>query len=369
MIKYLDLKAVTDLYIDEIKEAVNRVIDSGWYLLGSETAQFESAYAHFIGTHHCIGTGNGLDALSLIFNAYIEMGVMKPGDEVIVPANTFIATILSITRNGLKPVFVEPRYDTLEIDDSLIEERITPRTCAVVIVHLYGRCAFTDKIENICRSHHLKLIEDNAQAQGCRFDCRRTGSLGDAAAHSFYPAKNIGALADAGAITTDNTLLAETVRALANYGSSEKYVFPYKGQNSRMDEMSAAILSVKLRHLDQDNARRQKIAALYYDKIINPLITLPDRLASEHNVYHIFPIFTHDRQHLQNDLKEKGIETAIHYPIPPHRQHCYNEYADMSLSITEKIHAEELSIPCSQVLSYDDGCLIVNALNSYREDL
>jgi len=367
MIKYLDLKAVTDSHLEEIKSAVNRVIDSGWYLLGAETKQFENDYARYIGSCHCVCTGNGLDALSLIFKAYIEMGIMKPGDEIIVPANTFIASILAITHNGLKPVFVEPRFNTLEIDDSLIEEHITSLTRGILLVHLYGRCAYTEKIHNICTAHHLKLIEDNAQAQGCRFGDRRTGSLGDAAGHSFYPGKNIGALADAGAVTTDDEELSSTLRELANYGSSQKYVFHTKGINSRMDEMNAAILDVKLHYLDSDNARRQQIADYYYDKISNPLITLPGRLPAENNVYHIFQIFTRDRQHLQNYLKEMDIETAIHYPIPPHQQQCYKEYSSMQLPITERIHSQELSIPDNQTLTQSDCEFILNAINSYTE--
>jgi dTDP-4-amino-4,6-dideoxygalactose transaminase len=369
MIKYLDLKAVTDRHIDEIKAAVNRVIESGWYLLGEEAERFESDYAHFIGTKHCIGTGNGLDALTLIFHAYMEMGIMNPGDEVIVPANTFVASILAITRNGLKPILVEPRFDTLEIDGNLIEENISQRTRAILLVHLYGRCAYTKYIGDICRNHHLKLIEDNAQAQGCRFEDRRTGSLGDAAGHSFYPAKNIGALADAGAVTTDDDQLASIIRALSNYGSSRKYVFEYKGLNSRIDEMSAAILDVKLHHLDEDNARRQEIAQYYYDNICNPFISLPTQLPSENNVYHIFPVFTEHRDQLQSYLKTRGIETAIHYPIPPHRQSCYQEYADMQLPITDKIHAWELSLPCNQTLSDTDVHAIVNAINCFSPSL
>lgn len=366
MIKYLDLKTVTDSHLDEIKSAVNRVIDSGWYLLGAETKQFENDYAHYIGSHHCISTGNGLDALSLIFKAYIEMGAMKPGDEIIVPANTFIASILAITHNGLKPVFVEPRFNTLELDDNLIEEHITSRTRGILLVHLYGRCAYTEKIRDICTTHQLKLIEDNAQAQGCWFGNRRTGSLGDAAGHSFYPGKNLGALADAGAVTTDDDELSSTLRELANYGSSQKYVFHTKGVNSRMDEINAAILDVKLHYLDADNARRQQIAAYYYDNINNPLITLPDRLPAENNVYHIFPVFTHDRQHLQDYLREKGIETAIHYPIPPHQQQCYKEYSHLQLPITERIHSQELSLPNNQTLTESECELILNAINSYH---
>ena len=253
MIKYLELKRINDLYDDEIRQAVNRVLDQGWYLKGEATRQFASDYAAYIGTNYCVGCGNGLDALTLILRAYMEMGVMKPGDEVIVPANTYIASILAITDCGLKPILVEPSSDTLQIDDTLIEAAITSRTRAVMIVHLYGRCAYTTRIGEICQNYHLKLIEDNAQAHGCCFGNTKTGSLGDAAGHSFYPSKNLGALGDAGAVTTNDTELAEIVRALGNYGSQKKYVHNYQGRNSRIDELQAAILNVKLKHLDADN--------------------------------------------------------------------------------------------------------------------
>ena len=267
MIKFLDLQKMTAKYSVEIHDAVNKVVDSGWYLLGAEVKHFEEMFASYVGTAHCVGVGNGLDALTLIYRAYIEMGVMKEGDEVIVPANTYIASILAITENGLKPVLVEPRLDTLEIDDALIEAAITERTKSVMVVHLYGRCAYTERIGALCEKYHLKLIEDNAQAHGCCYGRRRTGSLGDAAGHSFYPGKNIGALGDAGAVTTHDGELAAIIRALANYGSQKKYVFQYKGLNSRMDEIQAAVLSVKLKHLDEDNAHRQKIAAYYYQNL------------------------------------------------------------------------------------------------------
>ena len=276
-IPFLSLKDVTAKYADEIHEAVKRVVDSGWYLQGKENEQFEQHYAEYIGSKHCIGCANGLDALIWIFRAYIELGVMQPGDEVIVPANTYIATILAITENGLVPVLVEPRKDTLQIDDSLIEERITERTKAICIVHLYGRNACTNHILDLCKKYNLKLIEDNAQAHGCHFNGKRTGSLGSAAGHSFYPGKNLGALGDGGAVTTDDDELAAAIRALANYGSQKKYVFKYTGRNSRLDEIQAAVLDVKLRHLDEDLKARQAIADYYYDHIDNPLVELPIR--------------------------------------------------------------------------------------------
>lgn len=365
MIKFLDLKGVTDKYSNELHEAVNRVVDSGWYLQGNENKTFEENYAKYIGTDYCVGVGNGLDALIWIYRAYIEMGVMKPGDEVIVPANTYIASILAITENGLVPVLVEPRLDTLEIDDDKIEKAITERTKSILIVHLYGRCAYTEKIGDLCKKYNLKLVEDNAQAHGCRFRDQKTGSLGHAAGHSFYPGKNLGAFGDAGAVTTDDKELADCIRALANYGSQKKYVFKYKGKNSRLDEIHAAVLDVKLRHLDEDNKHRQKIAKYYYDHINNPLIKLPIRLVDINNVYHIFPILCEQRDALQKYLKDNDIQTLIHYPIPPHKQECYKEWNDRSYIITETIHRQELSLPISPVMSLEEATQVTDILNAY----
>ena len=364
-IPFLSLKDVTALHGEEIKKAVNRVVNSGWYLQGEENKRFEENYAKFIGTEHCIGCANGLDALIWILRAYKELGVMQDGDEIIVPANTYIATILAITENNLKPVLVEPRFETLEIDDNLIESHITKRTKAVMIVHLYGRCAYTEKIGAICKKHGLKLIEDNAQAHGCRFDDRRTGSLGDAAGHSFYPGKNLGALGDGGAVTTNDKDLADTVRALANYGSQKKYVFKYCGRNSRLDEIQAAVLDVKLKYLDEDNAKRQQIAKYYYDNITNPKIRLPERMGDRNNVYHLFPVFCCQRDEFQQYLKDNGIQTLIHYPIPPHKQECYKEWGDISLPITEKIHEQELSLPISPVMSIEEAEYVVKVINRF----
>ena len=365
MIKFLDLQKITEKYANEIHEAVNRVVDSGWYLQGEENKHFEQHYAEYIGTKCCVGCANGLDALIWIFRAYIELGVMKTGDEVIVPANTYIATILAITENGLKPVLVEPKFDTLEIDDDKIEEVITPRTKAICIVHLYGRCAYTEKIGELCKKYNLKLVEDNAQAHGCRFGEQRTGSLGDAAGHSFYPGKNLGAFGDGGAVTTDDEKLANTIRALANYGSTRKYVFKYTGRNSRLDEIQAAVLDVKLKHLDEANAHRQMIANYYYDHIQNPLIKLPKRLPDANNVYHLFPILCEKRDDLQKYLSENGVQTLIHYPIPPHQQECYQEWNKLSLPITELMHQQELSLPISPVLPMRDAEIVVKLLNAY----
>ena len=364
-IPFLSLKSITEKYSDEIHAAVQRVVDSGWYLQGKENETFESNYAKYIGSKYCIGVANGLDALIWIVKAYKELGFFNDGDEIIVPANTYIASILAITENNLKPVLVEPTFENLEIDDNKIEERITSKTKGIMIVHLYGRCAYTDKIGELCKKYNLKLIEDNAQAHGCRFGGKRTGSLGDAAGHSFYPGKNLGALGDAGAVTTDNQELAECVRALANYGSAKKYVFKYCGRNSRLDEIQAAVLDVKLKHLDEDNANRQRIAAYYYDNINNPKITLPNRLDDRNNVYHLFPVFCEQRDDFQQYLKDNGIQTLIHYPIPPHNQECYREWNGISLPITEHIHNQELSLPISPVLTLAEAEEVVRVINRF----
>lgn len=366
MIPFLSLKDVTALHGAEINEAVSRVVNGGWYLQGGENETFEKNYAKYIGSPYCSGCANGLDALIWIFRAYIEMGVMKPGDEVIVPANTYIATILAITENGLVPVLVEPKLNTLEIDDELIESRITERTKAICIVHLYGRLAYSDKIAALCRKYNLKLVEDNAQAHGCRLpDGRKTGSLGDAAGHSFYPGKNLGALGDGGAVTTNDPELAAVVRALANYGSQKKYVFKYTGRNSRLDEIQAAVLDVKLKYLDEDNAHRQMIAHYYYENIKNSGVKLPDLLPDSANVYHLFPILCENRDALQTHLKEKGIGTVIHYPIAPHKQECYKEWNGMSLPLTEYIADHELSLPIGPTITLKEAKEVVKAVNEF----
>lgn len=367
MIPFLSLKDVTALYEAEINQAVARVIKSGWYLQGSENKNFEKNYSEFIGVKHTIGCANGLDALIWIFRAYIEMGVMKPGDEVIVPANTYIATILAITENNLIPVFVEPRLDTLQIDDSIIESAITPRTRAIAIVHLYGRLAWSEKISDICNKYNLKLIEDNAQAHGCQSpDGRMTGALGDAAGHSFYPGKNLGALGDGGAITTDDDELARVVRTLANYGSSKKYVFDYTGRNSRLDEIQAAVLNVKLRYLIEANNVRKTIAEHYIKGINNPNIAIPKVLPTEQNVFHIFPVLCERRDELQKYLQENGVQTIIHYPIPPHKQTCYKEWNEMSLPITEYIHNCELSLPIGPAMTIEETDKVIKIINNFR---
>lgn len=364
-VPFLSLKDVTDKYSSEIHNAVNRVIDSGWFLQGKENESFENNFADYIGTKYCVGVANGLDALIWIVRAYKELGVFNEGDEIIVPANTYIASILAITENNLKPVLVEPTFENLEIDDTKIEERITSKTKAIMIVHLYGRCAYTEKIGELCKKYNLKLIEDNAQAHGCRFGNKRTGSLGDASGHSFYPGKNLGALGDAGAVTTNDEALAECVRALANYGSQKKYVFKYSGRNSRLDEIQAAVLNVKLKYLDSDNNNRQQIAKYYYENINNPKVILPNRLNDTNNVYHLFPIFCEQRDCFQQYLKDNGIQTLIHYPIPPHKQECYKEWNGLSLPVTEKIHDQELSLPISPVLTMDEAKEVVRVINLY----
>ncbi len=363
MIKYLDLKRINEKYDDEIRQAIDNVLRSGWYLKGEATQRFEQHFADYIGSSYAVGCANGLDALTLILRAYKELGVMKDGDEVIVPANTYIASILSITENHLVPVLVEPDIYTLQIDGALIEQAITPRTRAIMIVHLYGRCAYTDRIGDICRRHGLKLIEDNAQAHGCLYEGRHTGALGDAAAHSFYPAKNLGAFGDAGAVTTDDEELAALIRLLGNYGSSQHYIFDYIGRNSRMDEIQAAVLDAKLHHLDADNQRRKEIADMYINKVKNPLIHVPH--SDRDNVWHIFPVLCERRDELKKYLFSHGVETQIHYPIPPHKQLCYKEWNTLSLPITERIHTEELSIPCNQMMTNEEANHVADLLNTF----
>lgn len=380
VIKYLDLQRITGRHASEIGEAIRKVVDSGRYLQGEQTEAFEEDYARYIGVRHCVTCGNGFDALALILRAYMELGEMRPGDEIIVPGNTYIATILAITESGLTPVLVEPRSDTFQIDDGLIEERITGRTRAVMLVHLYGRCGYTEKIKNICRKHRLRLLEDNAQAAGCVYQvCAnadphikkhassglRTGALGDAAAHSFYPGKNLGALGDAGAITTCDGKLASVIRSLGNYGSGKKYVFERKGRNSRMDELQACVLRVKLRYLDEENKRRKDIGERYIREVKNIRIVMPGGWYADNNVFHIFPVLCRDRDMLQQYLQYQGIQTLIHYPIAPHRQQCYKEWNAMSLPVTERIHREEISVPLHQALTDEEVGRIISALNSF----
>ena len=368
MIEFLSLKKITNMHAREIHDAVSAVIDSGWYLQGIENNKFEKNYSKYIGTSHCIGVANGLDALRLILKGYIELGVMEEGDEVIVPANTFIASILAITDNRLTPVLVEPDINTYQIDDTKIEELITDRTKAIMIVHLYGQCAYNQRIGEICEKYKLKLIEDNAQSVGCKHNNKITGSIGDAAGHSFYPGKNLGAFGDAGAVTTDDDELAHIVRTLGNYGSTIKYQFDYKGLNSRLDEIQAAVLGVKLKYIDQDNKRRKEVARYYIENINNDKVTLPSFQDWDAHVFHLFPILCKQRDQLQQHLKDNGVETLIHYPIPPHKQKAYKNLNHMSLPITEKIHAQVLSLPISQVITDEEVEKVVREVNSFESN-
>lgn len=373
MIKFLDLKKVTDSYQPQLGQAIQKVVDSGWFLSGEENTKFESRYSKYIGVSHTVGCANGLDALTLIIRAYVELGMMSPGDEIIVPANTYIASILAISENDLVPVLVEPDPDTLQIDASKIEPAITARTRGIMIVHLYGKCSYSEVIKEVCERHGLRLIEDNAQAHGSLYGSRRTGSLGDAAGHSFYPGKNLGALGDGGAVTTDDPSLAEMVRTLANYGSARKYVFDHRGMNSRLDEIQAAVLNIKLDRLDADNERRREIARKYVDRIKNPLISIPRGIAevATDNVYHIFPVMCDRRDALQKYLEANAIQTLIHYPVPPHKQKCYSGNklfcCRSQLSITESIHMRELSLPMSSVMTDDEVEHVISVVNRFGD--
>ena len=436
MIKFLDIQKITESFEPELSEAINRVVKRGWFLLGEEVAAFEKEYSEYVCSRNCIGVANGLDALRLILKAYIETGYMKEGDEVIVPANTYIASILAITDNRLKPVLVEPDINTYNIEISLVERHITLRTRAIMVVHLYGQACWSSQLEELAKKYNLKIIEDNAQAAGAIMaqgaglqpsqssgwqsraqgekwksergerkaesknpddfnssNLRRTGSLGDAAGHSFYPGKNLGALGDGGAVTTDDDELAVVVRALANYGSTKKYVCDYQGLNSRLDEIQAAVLRVKLPRLDTDNQHRREIAQYYIDNITNPDIILPGTknpeqeplsalrsplsaqnspLTTHHppltasHVWHLFVIRIHHRDKLQQYLTDHGIQTLIHYPIPPHKQKSYRELSHLSLSITERIHKEVLSLPISQVIDKTEIQIVIDSLNSFK---
>lgn len=366
MIKFLDLQKINLFYQNEIEEKLLATFRSGWYLLGKATLDFENNLKKYIGTDHAIGVANGLDALRLIFKAYIELGIMQKGDEIIVPANTYIASLLALTDNGLVPILVEPDIETYNIDISKIEEKITSKTKAVLIVHLYGRIVFSEEIKSLAVKYNLKVVEDNAQAIGASCKNIKSGNLGDAAGFSFYPAKNLGALGDGGAVTCNDEKLATAVRTLANYGSIEKYVNIYKGLNSRLDEMQAAILDVKLKYLEDENSQRRKIAKRYCDEISNPKILLPKipENAEEH-VWHLFVIRSREREKLQEYLKERGIQTQIHYPIPPHKQIAYKEMNALSLPITEQIHQEVLSLPISSVLKEMEIEKIIEEINLF----
>ena len=375
MIKFLDLKAVNDSFEPDLSLSIRRVLDSGWYLLGNEVNAFEKEFSEYIGTKHCIGVANGLDALRLILKAYIEMGIMQEGDEIIVPSNTFIASILAITDNRLVPVLVEPDIMTFNLDSNLIEDKITERTKGIMVVHLYGKNALHPKIQHLSKKYNLKVIEDNAQAIGAYYRENRTGSVGHAAGHSFYPGKNLGCLGDGGAVTTNDSNLASVIRALANYGSNKKYVSTFKGLNSRLDEIQAAILRLKLKRLDNDNQLRQDVAQFYCENIILRGLILPVSKNffkpktlnfKQSHVWHLFAIRYHQRDKLQQYLAKNNIQTLIHYPIPPHKQLAYKEWNNLSLPVTEKISKEVLSLPISPVITDSEIQKIVQCINMYK---
>lgn len=365
MIDFLDLKAINTLHKNELKQAFERVLDSGWYILGREVKQFESDFASYCETKHCIGVANGLDALILIIRAYKELGIFKDGDEIIVPSNTYIASILAVSANNLMPVLVEPDIDTYNINPDLIEAKITNRTKAILPVHLYGQLCNMASVNEIAEKYGLKVIEDCAQAHGATLDNKRAGNWGDAAGFSFYPGKNLGALGDAGAITTNNDELASALRALLNYGSHVKYQNLYKGINSRLDELQAALLAVKLKTLDLETQIKRTIANRYLTEINNPKIILPTVAEQSAHVWHLFVIRTDDRSSLQQYLTDNGVQTVIHYPIPPHHQPAYIEWNQLSYPISEKIHQQVLSIPLHPVITFDDVTTIIETLNKY----
>lgn len=374
MVKFLDLQAINAQYTDELKQVAAEVIDSSWYLLGEKVKRFEENLAKYIGVKHVISVANGLDALRLILKAYIELGIMKEGDEVIVPANTYIATILAITDNRLVPILVEPDINTFNLDISLIKQHINERTKAIMVVHLYGRVCWSYELIEIARTFGLKIIEDNAQAIGAEWKGTKTGALGDAAGFSFYPGKNLGALGDAGAVTTNDEQLAFVIRALSNYGSNQKYINDFQGLNSRMDEIQAAFLDIKLKHLDAENQTRREIAQYYYNNISNSDIVLPQK-NSEHltieenksHVWHLFVIRSSMRSELQKHLDENKIQTIIHYPIPAHKQKAYFSLNNKYLPITELLSSEVISLPISSVIEFNEVEKIVNCINLFKQ--
>ena len=376
MIKFLNLKRINDSFEPQLSLSIKRVLDSGWYLQGMEVAAFEKEYAKYIGVRHCVGCANGLDALRLILKAYLELGYFREGDEVIVPANTYIASILAITDNRLVPVLVEPDIQTYNIDPYRIEKKLSERTRAIMIVHLYGQNAMHPEIDRLVNKHNLKLIEDNAQAQGCFYDDKRTGALGHAAGNSFYPGKNLGALGDAGAVTTDDEELATVIRALGNYGSSKKYVNDYQGLNSRLDEIQAAILRVKLARLDEDNRKRRIVADHYKRHISHPDIILPDsdhdgggELENRSHVWHLFAVRCRAREYLQQHLTDSGVQTLIHYPIPPHQQPAYRHWNNLSFPVTEQIHQEILSLPIEPEITSGEIEGVTKAVNQFNPNV
>ena len=366
MIKFLDLQKINAQYEQELKIAANRVIDSGWYLMGKELETFEQSYATLCNVEFALGVANGLDALRLIFKGYIELGIMTKGDEVIVPANTYIASVLAITDNDLIPVFVEPNLETYNLDSNKIEAAVTEKTKAILTVHLYGQNSIDDQMLEICLKYNLKLIEDGAQSHGAKWNDKISGGIGDAAGHSFYPGKNLGALGDAGTVTTNDQVLARTISTLRNYGSEKKYENIYKGLNSRLDEIQAAFLNVKLKYIQDDIDNRRKVADYYLNNIKNENIILPTVIEEEGHVWHLFVIRTKNRVKLQKYLLDNGIQTLIHYPIPIYKQKAYEEYENLNLPLTEQIHQEVLSLPIGEHISNMDLSYVVKVVNEFE---
>jgi len=361
MINFLNLHKINERFRNEIDERIKQVLDSGWYILGEQVRVFEKNFANFCGVKHCIGCANGLDALNLIIKAY----GFSTGDEIIVPANTYIASILAISQNGCKPVLVEPDINTYNINPDLIEEKITENTKAIMVVHLYGQAVEMEKIWQLAKKYNLKVIEDSAQAHGTIYKGKRAGNLGDASGFSFYPGKNLGCMGDGGCVTTNDDELAYRIRAIANYGSDYKYHHIFKGTNSRLDEIQAAVLDIKLKHLDEDNKRRREIAKFYRENIKNPNIILPQLKEEENHVWHIFAVRVNDRDKLKKYLEGNGIETNIHYPTAPHKQECYKELEHLSFPVSEKIHKQVLSLPISPVLTRNEVMQVVEVINGY----
>lgn len=362
MIKFLDLHKINERFRNEIDERITQVLDSGWYILGEQVRVFEKNFANFCGVKHCIGCANGLDALNLIIKGF----GFTDGDEIIVPANTYIASILAISQNGCKPILVEPDINTYNINPDLIEQKITDKTKAIMVVHLYGQAVEMEKIWDIANRYNLKIIEDSAQSHGAMYKGKRAGNLGDASGFSFYPGKNLGCLGDGGCVTTNDDELAYRISAIANYGSDYKYHHIFKGTNSRLDEIQAAVLDIKLKHLDEDNDRRREIAKFYRENIKNPNIILPQLKEEENHVWHIFAVRINDRDRLKKYLEGNGIETNIHYPTAPHKQECYKELEHLSFPVSEKIHKEILSLPISPVLTNEEVTKIVKVINDYE---
>lgn len=362
MIKFLDLEKINNRFREEIDSELKEILDSGWYLQGKKNQKFAENFAEFCGVKHCLGVANGLDALNLIIKAY----GFSNGDEIIVPANTYIASILAISQNGCTPILIEPDIKTYNINPDLIEEKITERTKAIMVVHLYGQAVQTKKIWELAKKYNLKIIEDSAQAHGSVYDGIKTGALGDASGFSFYPGKNLGCMGDGGCVTTNDDELFEKIKAIANYGSDRKYHHIYKGVNSRLDEIQAAVLNVKLKYLDKDNARRREISKYYRENIKNRIIILPETYDESAHVWHVFAVRTPERDRFQKYLEENNIQTIIHYPTPPHKQGAYQEWNNLSYPISEEIHRTVISLPISPVMTDDEVERVTEVINEYR---